>query len=178
MKIILIAVTSLNGKLTRGSRSNIYSWTSKEDSKLFFSKIKANNLIVMGSKTYATAKSVIKLDSSKLRIVLTRNTKEYKGQEVTGSLEFSSEDPVKLTARLEKLGYKQMLVVGGSEINSLFLKAKLVNEIHLTIEPLLFGSGKNLLSELPLDTKLKLISVKKLNKQGSLNLLYQVVRRK
>lgn len=174
MKVIMIAVSSLNGKTIKGNDPNIYSWTSKEDSQMFFSLIEKNNLIVMGSKTYEIARKIIKHKKNKLRVVLTKTPKKYLGEEIKGILEFTKENPLKLVKRLEDRGYKRMLVVGGRAINTLFLKSKLVNEIYLTIEPKIFGLGKNLINEEALDVKLKLISIKKLNKQGSLYLKYKV----
>lgn len=72
--------------------------------------------------------------------------------------------------------YRNMLLVGGAEVNSLFLKSGLVNEFHLTLEPKIFGMGKSLISEEDLDIPLKLISIKKLNKQGTLLLKYKVLK--
>lgn len=175
MKVTMVAVSSLNGKLTKGNDPNIYSWTSKEDSQMFFSLIEKNNLIVMGSGTYEAARSVIKLKKNKLRIVLTRDPKKYLNQTIKGILEFTNENPLKLIKRLEKRGYKKMLVVGGSRVNTLFLKSKLVDEIYLTLEPKIFGTGKNLLNDEDINVSLKLTSVKKLNKQGALSLRYKVI---
>lgn len=174
MKITLAAVTSINGKLTRGDDADIYKWTSKEDAKLFFETIEKHNLIVMGSKTYNAARKIIKLKKDKLRIVLTRNPGKYKSETVTGSLEFSSESPKELVSRLEKKEYKEMLLIGGTEINTLFLKNSLVDELHLTIEPFVFGRGKSLVLEEDLSLSLKLIDIKKLNKKGTLCLKYKV----
>lgn len=174
MKVIMLAVLSLNGKITKGSDSNIYPWTSKEDAKLFFSLIQGCNLIVMGSKTYEAAKNIIKLKKNKLRIVLTRNPVKYKAFSVPGKLEFSHESPGKLVGRLEKLSYRKMLLVGGSEVYTLFLKAALVDEVHITIEPYIFGRGKNLILEEGLEVGLKLLSIKKLNSNGTLYLKYKV----
>lgn len=174
MKVIMVGVSSLNGKLTRGDDPNIYTWTSKEDSEIFFSFIKKHNLIVMGSKTYEAARNIIKLKKDKLRIVLTRNPGKYKGDIAKGMLEFSSESPKKLIKRLEKRGYKEMLLIGGTEINTIFLKNSFVDELHLTIEPLIFGRGKNLVLEEELDLSLTLLGVKKLNRQGTLHIVYKV----
>lgn len=174
MKVIMIAASSLNGKTTKGNNPNIYSWTSKEDSKLFFLQIKKHNLIVMGSKTYEAARKIIKLKKNKLRIVLTRNPNKYLDKIVKGSLEFSNESPQELINRLEKLGYKKMLLVGGSEIYRLFLKSCLVDELHITIEPYIFGKGKNLVSEEELGVPFKLLDIKKLNSNGALYLKYRV----
>ncbi|MEK7583457.1 MAG: dihydrofolate reductase family protein [Patescibacteria group bacterium] len=171
MHITLVMVSSLDGKITKHDNPKIASWTSPEDKKLFGALIKKSKLIVMGGKTYESVKHQIKLELGKLRIVMTRHPKKYRA--VPGMLEFTSESPLALTKRLAKY-YKTMLLVGGSEINALFLKAKLVDELHLTLEPLLFGTGKPIVSPLPLDTTLKLISLKKINARGTLSLVYTI----
>lgn len=174
MKVIMVAVMSINCKLTRGDDPDIYKWTSKEDSKIFLSMIEKYNLIVMGSKTYEAARNIIKLKKDKMRIVLSRHPRKYRDNQVKGQLEFSSESPKQLVRQLEKQGYTKMLLVGGTETNTLFLKNSLVDELHLTIEPLIFGEGKNLVLEEKLDLSLKLLDFKKLNKKGTLHLRYKV----
>lgn len=174
MKIIMVAVSSLDSKTTKGNDPNIYSWTSKEDSKLFFSMIEEHNLIVMGSKTYEAARNIIKHKKNKLRIVLARSPGKYFKESITGNLEFSSESPLQLVKRMKNRGYKKMLLVGGSKIYTQFLKSKLVDELHITIEPYIFGSGKNLICEEEFYVQLRLIRVKELNKKGTLHLAYQV----
>lgn len=175
MKVIMVAVSSLNGKITRGEDPNIYPWTSKEDSNFFFSQIEKNNLIVMGSKTYDVVKKFIKHRKNRLRIVLTKNPNKYLSQTIKGMLEFANDNPLKLIKKLEDRGYKKMLLVGGGAINSLFLKHNLVNEIYLTIEPKIFGTGKNLIADEDLDLSLKLMNIRKLNTQGTLLLKYKVI---
>lgn len=175
MKVIMVAASSLNGKVTKENDTNIYSWTSKEDSQMFFSLIEKNNLIVMGSKTYEAARKIIKHEKNKLRVILTREPKRYLREGIKGILEFTNETPLKLVKRLEGKGYKKMLLVGGGTINSLFLKSKLVNDIYLTLEPKLFGNGKSLIVDENLDISLKLISIEKINRQGTLFLKYKVL---
>ncbi len=174
MKVTMVMLSSADGKTTKGNDNNIYTWTSTEDQKYFFSLIKKNNLIIMGSETYNASKPVIKLEKGKLRIVLTRNPKKYITQTVVGQLEFSEETPEKLIKRLSSLGYKKALLVGGSIINGLFLKQNLVNELCLTIEPKIFGNGKNIIEGQSFDKSLRLISAKKLNKGGTLLLNYKI----
>lgn len=174
MKVIMVAVSSVNGKITQGQDSNIYSWTSKEDSELFFSLIGKSNLIVMGSRTYEAARKFIKHRKNRLRVVMTRNPRKYLKETISGMLEFTSENPSELIKKLESRGYRKMLLVGGAEINALFLRQNLVNEIYLTIEPKLFGNGKNLLKKDDFEKQLKLVSVKRLNDQGTLQLKYKI----
>ncbi len=174
MKIVMVAVVSANGKLTREDDPDIYKWTSREDQKFFFDLIQKSKLIVMGSGTYDAVRKRIKLDSKKLRVVLTRNPNKYKNERVQGELEFTSEIPRQLINRL--INYNEMLLVGGSKIYSSFLKEGLVDEIYLTIEPLLFGKGKNLISEGEFETNLELTSIEKLNQKGTILAKYKVIK--
>ena len=174
MKVTMVMLSSVDGKTTRGNNQNVYSWSSIEDQKHFFSLIKKNNLIVMGRATYDVSQPVIKIEKGKLRIVLTRSPKKYLNQTIKGQLEFTDESPEKLVKRLSLLGYKKMLLVGGGTINGLFLKQNLVDELYLTIEPKLFGKGKNIIEGQLLNASLKFVNVKKINTIGTLLLKYKV----
>lgn len=174
MKVVAIVVASINGKITKGGDSNIYSWTSKEDSNFFFSKILASKLIVMGRSTYEAVRLRIKPEKGRLRIVMTKTPQKYSKEKAAGLLEFSSENPLTLVHRLEKKGYREMLLVGGSKIYASFLKEKLIDEIYLTIEPLIFGDGKELFTKGDFEADLSLVHVKKLNDRGSLLLKYKI----
>lgn len=180
MKVILIDVSSLDGKLTKWTGNNIYEWSSDEDFKNFQKVKKANNLLVMGSGTFDKVKDVekagLKAEKERLRIVLTQNPTKYKKFSIPGQLEFSNESPKSLIARLEKQGYKQMLLVSGGKVATSFLKANLINELWLTIEPRIFGIGEPLVQEEKFDVSLELLRIKKLNKQGSLFLKYKITQ--
>lgn len=170
----MVAVISTNGKLTRNSDPNIYKWTSKEDQDFFFSKITKSKLIVMGSGTYEAARNKIKHESTRLRIVLTSTPEKYKDEQIKGILEFTSEDLPQLVNRLSN--YNEMLLVGGSQVYAAFLKEGLVDEIYVTIEPVLFGKGKNFVAEDDFESRLELLSIKKLNKKGTILLKYKVIK--
>lgn len=176
MKTIMVMLATADGRTTKGEENNIYTWTSPEDQKYFFGLIKKSNLIVMGRSTYEAVSSTIKLEAKKLRIVLTHNPEKYRSKTVAGQLEFSNETPSYLVKRLSGLGYKKILLVGGGTINGLFLKHDLVDEFYLTIEPRIFGSGKNIAEQSPLETKLRLISIRKINKTGTIILKYKIIR--
>lgn len=172
----MVMLSSVDGKTTKGTDPNIYKWTSLEDQKYFFSLIKKHNIIVMGRATYEASKPVIKLEKGKLRIVLTKSPNKYLNQTIKGQLEFTNETPDQLVKRFTLLGYKKILLVGGGIINGLFLKQNLVDELYLTIEPRIFGTGKNIIEGQLLDTKLQLISIKKMNKIGTLLLKYKIIK--
>jgi len=174
MKVVMIMVSSVDGKTTKGSDPDVYKWSSPEDQKHFFSLIKENNLIVMGRETYEASKKIIKLDEKKIRIVLTKEPKKYFKHTVQKQLEFSNENPKNLIKRMSGLGYKKMLLVGGGTVNGLFLKQNLVDELYLTVEPKIFGRGKEIVAGQLLNTKMQLVSVKKLNKTGTILLKYMI----
>lgn len=161
-------VSSLNGRITKGNSPDIYRWTSKEDQKFFFDLIDKSGLIVMGGKTYEAVKKNIVLTPNKLRVVLTRSTKKS----IPGILEFTAVKPKELVKELSKRRYKKLLLVGGGEANRIFLEAGLVDELLVTIEPKLFGAGKLMIADGAFNENLKLVSVKKLNKQGTLLCTY------
>ncbi len=175
MKVIAIAVSSINGKITNGKNSKVGSWSSKEDSAFFSSMISKARLIVMGKGTYEASRSIIVLKKSKLRVVLISNPKKYSKEEMPGQLEFSNLNPKKLVQSLQKRGYREMLLVGGSKVYSSFLKQGLIDEIYLTVEPLIFGQGKPLFENGKFESKLKLIKPKRLNSKGTLLLSYKVI---
>lgn len=174
MKVTMVMVASIDGKTTHGNDPNVYKWSSIEDQTHFFSLIKKNNLIVMGRETYEASKKVIKLEEKKLRIVLTKDHKKYLKQTIKYQLEFSNENPKNLIKRMSELGYKKMLLVGGGTLNGSFLKQNLVDELYLTIEPKIFGEGKNIVTGQLLNTKMILIKLKKINKTGTILLEYKI----
>lgn len=172
MKVILAMVLSVDGKSTRGGEPP-KKWASREDQKLFSKLNKENNLIVMGGNTFSLAQAAIKADPRKLKVILTKDPKKFEKYKVPGQLEFSSENPGDLVIRLEKLGFKQMLLVSGENLNGQFFKDKLINEIWITMEPKIFGEGKGMVN-VPVNIQLKLIGISKLNKNGTLLIKYHV----
>jgi dihydrofolate reductase len=180
MKIILIDVSSLDGKLTKWKGNDIYEWSSREDF-MHFQKVKAaNNLIVMGSGTFKRVKDIeqagLKPEKERLRIILTSKPQRYSRFIVPGQMEFSNETPQELVGRLEKEGFKQMLLVSGGKVATSFFKEQLIDELWLTLEPKIFGSGEPLVREGCFDINLKLLSMEKLNTQGTLLLKYQIIK--
>lgn len=174
MNVSLAAVCSVNGKITKGKNPDVLGWTSKEDKLIFSSFIKEFPAIVMGSKTYDAIRGHIRPAKQNLRIVLTRNPKRYSKDAIPEILEFTDETPRRILKKLDAKGYKKVLLAGGGIINEIFLRQGLVNELYLTIEPLLFGSGREFVAPSSRNVKLELRSMKKLNKNGTLFLTYKI----
>lgn len=162
---------SLDGKITKWHDAPAHTWTSPEESSYFQHVIREHNLLVMGGNTFRYQKPTPKKGT--LRIVMTRKPQAYASYKVSGQLEFSSESPKVLVRRLEHQGFTDMLFLGGPRLASLFFKEKLFTNVWITIEPRIFGKGRNFIEDFPLDVSLTLYDQKLLNAQGTLLLKYR-----
>lgn len=166
MKTILIFVSSLDGKITKWGAPDIRQWSSVNDQEHFDTIWNNTRVIIMGSGTYLP--DPVKPNSNHHFIVITRHPEEYAGKQVPGQLEFTNENPGNILARSEKSGEEKVLVVGGPHVANMFLKAKLISELWLTLEPKIFGSGGNFVIDEQLDIELKLLSCTQVNGEGTL----------
>ncbi len=147
IKTFIIAAMTADGLIARDKKHSAF-WTSKEDKIRFVELTKRAGVVVMGSSTFETLPRPL---SERLNIVYSR-TKNFDGAETT------QDDPTTLIKKLEGRGFKEVAICGGSEIYTLFMKAKVVDKIYLTIEPLVFGKGIKLFND-EITAQLKLVSI-------------------
>jgi len=171
MKVTLAMVISIDGRITDGDNPGTMAWASPEDQDVFQQHRDTHDCIVMGRATYAAVRPILQPTASKPRVVLTRSPQRF-AQEVAPGLEFSAQDPAELLDRLERQGFRKVLLVGGSETNPRFLDAGLVDELFVTVEPLLFGSGLPFTQPLQQTRSFHLLSSQRLNSRGTLLLHY------
>jgi dihydrofolate reductase len=175
MKLTLLLVSSLDGITNRGGNEDHHSWTSEEDRHIFNKERDKAKLIIMGSNTYKGAKPFMEHVDGRLRVVMTRTPDDYREERIPGQLIFTDENPSDLIKRLEEeKDIDEGILVGGANIINEFLKADLVNEIWITIEPWLKGEGHHTAIS-KIDIPLKLLSFERLNEKGTLHLKYAVL---
>jgi dihydrofolate reductase len=116
----------------------------------------------------------MKSKEGRLRIVLTSKPDEFQDEQETGILEFSSFSTKDLVKELEARGYTEALLVGGEEVNGDFLKNDMIDELWLTLEPNIFGSGKGLFKG-EFDKELELFEMNRMNERGTILLKYKVL---
>jgi dihydrofolate reductase len=175
MKAILIFVSTLDGKVTKWGDPHVRLWTSHQDQDYYKKIWNESRLIVMGSNTF-NAEPLNPSPEHQL-IVMTGQPDQYKSLEFSGQLEFTNESPLELINRFKSNGYEQMLVVGGPHVATSFLKEQLIDELWLTIEPKIFGTGGNFVAEGKLDIDLRLIQYAKVNEQGTIVAKYAVSKK-
>jgi dihydrofolate reductase len=138
--------------------------------------MKTSKLVVMGSNTYNTDQALP--EAGRLVVVMTSKPENYKRKEVPHQVEFTSRSPQQLVERYSYEGYEEMMVVGGTQVATSFLKEGLIDEIWLTLEPKIFGTGGNFAMAENLDISLKLLNINQVNEQGTFILKYEVVKTK
>lgn len=174
MKVTAIAVTSVNGYLTNGDDPDVTSWTSEEDQQHFRDTKNNAKLIIMGKNTYLAMKDVMRPEPQKLRVVLTNNPNDFDDVRVEGQLEFSNSNIIDLLDQLQERGYNELLLIGGGKVYGEFMANDLIDELILTIEPVVFSSGRQLFdNSFFSDTRFELSSIRQLNESGTLLLNYQ-----
>src|SRR5258706_14796913 len=114
MKIILIFVTTLDGKVTKWGDPHVMRWTSQEDRAYCKKTWSDSPLIIMGSGTFEF--DPVKPSPNNLLVIMTKDPAKYKQYEVASQLEFTAESPAQLTERFRAKGYERMLVVGGPHV--------------------------------------------------------------
>ena len=162
MKTFLIAAITADGFIGKNS-AHLADWTCKEDKQFFVKKTKEAGVIIMGRNTYNTIG----------RPLADRHNIIYSEEDIAG-VETTRKAPQELLQDLKSRGYKEVAICGGAQIYTMFMEAKLVDTLSLTVEPILFGSGIKLFNK-ELDVKLQLKSMEKLNNAAIL-LEYNVVQ--
>ena len=167
MKVYIIAAMSADGFIGLDSEHRSLDWRSKADARFFIDITKESGVMVMGSVTFNTFR-IRRAPPGRRLIIYTSRPDKITGQDI----ETTSENPVDLISRLANDGANSVAIAGGATINKLFLDSGVVDELYLTIEPVLFGSGVPLFSG-DVRAKLALLDVKNLS-EDTLLLHYAV----
>jgi len=156
MRIVLIAAQSLDGFITKHAQPGT-AFTSAEDKAYFRAALATFDVCIFGGETYRVSRDFIRTQwpGRPIRMVMTRAPGRYAAEAIPGTLEFTDTAPAALVDQLRVRGCQRCGLLGGSHIHSLFLEAGLVDEIWLTVEPVLFGGGTPLLAQ-PADVRLEL----------------------
>jgi dihydrofolate reductase len=170
MKVIVYLASSANGMIS--NQRNVPDWLSEEYGQGFMSLSQQAKAVIMGKTTYnilAPDYLPLKGDDGSL-IVLTHDTTLKRPQP---NVIFTSKGAKDIIALLESRGHTEAVIIGGTQTVSEFLKAGLVNELILVVEPVLFDGGLPLLKDVNKDYKLSLSGVKQLN-DNSVQLHYRL----
>lgn len=169
MQVILYMATTINGLIAKLSGKT--NFVSVKEWKNFYTATKNVGNIIIGRKTYEIMiknKEFARLPKLTVIIVSRRSIKPRLKNH------FIAASPAAAIKLLHQQGFKRALIAGGGQLNAAFMKADLINEIYLDIEPIALGQGIPLFTESKFETKLKLIGIKKFSAH-ELQLHYKVI---
>jgi|SRR6056297_98681 len=164
-QVILVMASTVDGKIAKDFK-HVTNWTGTADKKYYSEITKNVGVMIMGSTTYDTIGKPL---PDRLNIVMTQDESRKSNYD---NLIFTRLPPVEVLENLKLKGFKKATIVGGSTINSLFIKDNLITHIHLVIVPKLFGSGLSLFNS-PLNQNL-LLETTQLLDNGCVLVIYKI----
>lgn len=157
-KVILYIAASLDGYIAKpGDDLSFLSLVQKEGEDYGYTDfVRTVDTVILGRKTYDwVMKQVPEFPhADKETYVVTRTARPAVGKTsfYTGGLK-------ELVLRLKKEQGKNIFIDGGAELVNALLKEKLIDEVILSVIPVLLGEGVSLFKEGLPEQKLKLIQV-------------------
>jgi len=151
-KIKLFIASSLDGYIAKEDGSVDWLPQSKDSGYDYF--YKSIDTVLMGKKTYEQILTFGKYPyKDKISYVFTRNPNQKKKDE---NVEYTSEVE-EFTKELVLSSGKDIWLVGGGDIISTFLNLKFVDELILSVIPVVLGKGIPLFKNIKEKIKLELI---------------------
>ena len=166
MKVTCLMAQTLDGKIAR-SKTHFPDWTETADKKYFRDFTKRAGVMIFGKTTFDTLPGVL---PGRLTVVMSRRASDW--DERQENLVFTRKSPLEILRKLKQLGYENPVVAGGAIINSLFARENLIDELVVTVSPVIFGEGFGVF-EADVTVDLVLEQVEPLG-ENSLVLTYQV----
>ena len=169
-RVSLLMVVSTNGIAAQKEIQNSFEWNSPEDREQFLAKINSVGTVLMGSNTY---RSIGQKPYPGINFyVMTRQPERYTAHE---QVRFVQGDVGQILQEMALAGIEHVALLGGPKISTQCFANQLVDDIYLTIEPLMMPSGMHIVADLPKPVKVQLESVRPLNQRNTLLLHYRVL---
>ncbi|HEU5368891.1 MAG TPA: dihydrofolate reductase family protein [Ktedonobacterales bacterium] len=151
MKVIAIAAITADGMIARHAQHHT-DWTSRADKQMFAAASRKAGVIVLGRATFATFPRPLK---DRLHIVMTTHPEAFIS--TPGVVEYTAAAPAEILRNLEARHFSEVIIGGGASVYRQFIEAGLVDELWLTVEPVLFGEGISLLGAGSVDIRMRLL---------------------
>lgn len=164
-RYIAFVAASVDGRISLSSKT-LPHWTSKEDWKFFQKSLSRIDAVVVGRNTYQAAADRLR---KRKAFVLSSRPKTVRHR---GTVTFVNPANVNLTQLFRE--YRTVAVLGGGAVYRFMLEKGLLDEIFVTVEPLIFGRGKEMFVGGTRTTRVSLLSVRRLNRTGTLLLHYEI----
>jgi dihydrofolate reductase len=168
-KVTMIMVMSASGIVAQKEIQNSFEWNSPEDREQFLKRIHEIGAVIMGSNTY---RSIGGNPYQEIEFfVMTRHPERFPAKK---AVRFVQGEVKEICKQVANRGIKQIALLGGPKTNTQFINHGLVDDIYLTIEPLIMQNGMHIVDQLSDSVPLTLESTETLNSNGTILLHYLV----
>ncbi len=162
---IAIVAASIDGRISLTHQKHP-DWTSAEDYRTFKKLLSTMDAFVVGLNTYRAGSALLK---GKPTVVFTHRAVQSKKD---ATVIFINPQTVNIAKILRP--YKRVGIVGAGQVYQTMLDKGLLDELYVTLEPLVFGRGKPMFDGGTKTKRFQLISVRRLNRSGTLLLHYRI----
>lgn len=159
MRVIAIAAITADGMIARHAQHRT-DWTSKADKQMFAAASRQAGVMIMGRATFQTFPRPLK---DRLHIVMTAHPDAFVS--MPGVVEYTASAPAEILRNLEERQFSEVIIGGGASVYRQFIEAGFVDELWLTIEPVLFGEGISLLGAGSVDIHMRLLETIQLSSE-------------
>ena len=160
-----IVASSIDGRISL-AKKRAPDWTSREDWAFLQKSLSESDAVVVGRNTYQAAASRLRKRNT---FVLSHRLHSVSRR---GTVAFVNPENCELPKLLA--GYRRVAILGGAAVYRFMLENCLCDEIFVTIEPLVMGRGTTMFAGGTRTVRTRLLSVKRLNREGTLLLRYRV----
>lgn len=135
-RFTLTVATSADGFISRSTDEPPQAWASSEEQALFFRDVEAADWAIMGRNTHLAADR-----PDRRRIVFSTKTRGWQ-RPTQLWVDPSKSTPADLSTLVGQVHpMKTGLILGGTRVHDWFLEHGAIHDVHLTIEPVAFGTG-------------------------------------
>jgi dihydrofolate reductase len=169
MKKILHMAISMDGFIAKPNGDS--NWVSKVDSALFEKRCKEAGCIIVGRKTFDQFQGELyPMDGIPNIVLSSMSHPDIKHDNV-----FYVNSPERAIEMAGEMSHGPVLIAGGGQTNGAFLQSGLIDEIFLSVHPLLINKGIKLFEGIDVSPKFTLIDTKALD-DGLVELHYAVAK--
>ena len=138
----LTVACSADGFISRNTDEPPQVWASKEEQSLFFQDVEAADWAVMGRNTHLAADR-----PDRKRIIFSTTIAGWE-RPTQLWIDPSRYSPFDLEGLVSERGaFKHGIILGGTRVHDWFKDHGAIDRVHLTIEPVRFGSGLPIFSD-------------------------------
>lgn len=157
MKITIYMVMSIDAIIAENQKKDIRQYTSDEDHDFFISSIQKHDAVIMGHNS-------INEEIQLPKFIITSKANDYTSDDTHIYMKGTAKE---IYDSIKAYGFENVALLGGAITNHIFIDADLVDEIFLTIEPIMLGAGLSINPPVKMIKSWKLLETRRLNECGT-----------